>query len=958
MDVAPPPRKFSPKSLIAGLLIVAVIGAGVWLAIKNQHSPARYNRRNVTTTGEELSANFPWLAETLEYWQLRASGGAKLPGYADLAAFPIGNGKCFAITGLHWPLGTLSNIIGPGYQKRFGFFGTLVPWLRVSGKQMDMPEQSIAWCANAPVVVVHRAKPHDLSLDIYYCAPIDSNALVAVVVVTNTGQRLQRNIQLALTSSLPAPEELEDGMAFSRGTVRLRIGMVGAVAQVREDLLPEFPANLERRVRPLQPGMGVTALYDLGALSPGQSVGKLVYLVFSEKAKHDEDQTLAKVEKLNFNILESAHTAWRAWSKNVANVSSGSKRVDEWLQAQEYIILAQRSECGAFSPMHGYTFAWVRDSNGPLRFFSAIGATNLVKDHLEYHFRACVKKKAIGNNVPLDLVLPRSLVQPDWSKIPVEQAEVPSFVVLQHYWYYRVTGDTTLIKWHKGMLLRCIYGQALDARKTLPFHGDETYRFPGYELFNAGEDIKDWVCLETRSADSAFEFVAAAEALAEMIGGQDAQKLRALAAQVRQATEKLYWQPNLGFYAPARSDFADTLHHYPFANINLRPLWVGYASAATPRQQQNVLSALKCLWQPSGIVRTTPSCGYFVGMTPGYVLYDLAEIAHPAARRALDGMLSCAEASGGYAEMLQPSGRPADRVWGLHRARPWEGGINAEALLHALTGYAPDAIHRHVRLRPLLLCGPKLSVKNLPLGLAKIDVSVSETRPGRRRYVIAMHAPGPAKATVDLSVVVWGTELRVARLDMLNPAMVHQKPGPKWPRAQEIILQGIQLDPNHPAEITVTYSPAATATASLPTAAFHYPTPTLPSGIKAVVLTPSAEKLRQAAAKYGAVYAVDTKIPWPPEHLRKLLLDGGRPRVPVLVLDVEKYPGAFKRAEFWESGEGAKIVRAFEAAGGQVERVANPSPPPASRAGLPSLATGIDEEPSIPAPPHELGALK
>ena len=492
-----PPRT---KIFVLALIFAAAAVAGTWAVMRAGRSPARYNRSTATITSEELAGNYPWLKERLEHWRLSVSAGAGLPGYADLAAFPVGNGQCFAITGLHWPLGTLSNIIGPGYQKRFGFFGNLVPWVRVNGQQVEMVEQSISWCAEAPVVIVHGAVPHKLDLDIYYCAPPGVPAIVGVVVIRNTGKTIQRNVELVLTSSLPGAEATPDGMVFSRGPVRCRIGVIGAKCTLRDDVVPSFPAGLERRVRPLQASMGVSTICQLGALPPGQSVGKLMYLAFSEKPQEEAD-ALGRLDKLTFSIIESAHTAWQAWRRKVASIESGSSELDEWLIAQEYILLAQRSACGAFSPMHGYTFAWVRDSNGPLRFFSTIGATDLVRDHLEYHFRACAKRREIGNNVPLDLPLPRSLQQPDWTTVPVEPAEVPSFVVLQHYWYYRATGDRTLIKWHAPMLQRCIRGQALDAHFTLPFHGDETYRFPGYELFNTGHDISDWVCLETRSAE-------------------------------------------------------------------------------------------------------------------------------------------------------------------------------------------------------------------------------------------------------------------------------------------------------------------------------------------------------------------------------------------------------------------------------------------------------------------------
>ncbi|MBC7289190.1 MAG: hypothetical protein H5T86_14360, partial [Armatimonadetes bacterium] len=434
---------------IGAVFLLAVAVA----ALRVCNSPASFNRRNVATTAEEFLANRPWLGQKLEHWQVRIAGTAKLPSYSDLAAFPVGNGTCFAIVGLHWPLATLSNIIGPGYQKRFGFLGTLIPWVRVAGRQVELPEQSVAWSAGGPAVVTSARHPQRIELDTFVCAPPDFRVIVVAASVANLSKAVQRNVELALTSSMPGPQHTRDGMLFERGTVRLRIGMLGAKGRVREGLAPEFPPSLDKRVRPLQPGAGHTVLYSLGTLRPGESVAKLIYLIFAEN-EQEETQALDALQKLQFSIFDGVAAAWKDWQGKVVEVGTAWPRLNEWLQAQEYILLAQRSSCGAFSPMHGYTYAWVRDSNGPLRFFSLAGATDLVRDHLEYHFRACASKGQVGNNVPLDLALPKSVVQPDWTKVPVEPAEVPSFAVLQHYWYYRVTGDLTLVRWHEGMLKR------------------------------------------------------------------------------------------------------------------------------------------------------------------------------------------------------------------------------------------------------------------------------------------------------------------------------------------------------------------------------------------------------------------------------------------------------------------------------------------------------------------------
>jgi hypothetical protein len=926
-----------PRHIWAGALVAVVVGAVLALVVQQQiASPVRYNRATAALTLEELLGQLPWLKTGLEQWQQRASAAAHLPSYAEVGAYPVGNGRVFGIVGLGWPFGALSNLIGPSYQKQVGFLGAVVPWLLAGGKEIPLLDQTVTWCAQAPVVRVSERSDQGLGLELYYGAVPEQPAIVFAVAVVNWGRALARRVRLALTASDPGAEAVEEGMVVTRGPLRLRVGLVGARGVLAPQLWPTPPPALPKRLALLQPGSGSTVTYEFGTLAPGQSVVKLGYLLFSTNTSA-EQAAWAALRKSGFEALEACHAAWQRWWKPLVKITTGDQRLDEWFQAQQYIIAAQQSLCGAFSPMHGYTYAWVRDSNGPVRFFSALGATAAVRDHLEYHFRACAKLKAIGNNVPLDLPLPQAVGPVDWGQLPVEPAEVPSFVVLQHWWYYRVTGDTALLKLHWGLLERCLRGQQFDAAHTLPFHGDETYRFPGYELFNAGEPVEDWVCLETRSADSAFEYCAAREAYARMYAAVFGAQPPLPADPVRAHTERLFWQADKGFYAPARSDFADQQHRYPFADINLHPLWLGYGRPEEPRQQQNVLVALRYLWRGQGLVKMTPGQAYTVGMTPGYVLWNLAALRHPEARRALQALLACAEPSGGYAEMLDADGRPAERVWGQHRARPWEGGINAEAVLQALTGYEPDAAHRRARLRPLLLAGPQLHVTGLPLGPVQLDLTV-RGEGGRCYYRLEVRGAGLAQATVDLDVVVWGSSLAVQRIAAANASGVHPVPGPKWPWAEELRIPGLVVTADEPAEVSISYTPAAHL-ATLPAAVpFDYGPAQVPPGTQAIVVTPAGEQARRAAQRLGGrVYALDTKIPWPASYLRSALFAGQQPRVPLVILDVDKYPGAFKRRTFWTTGAGGQVLRAYQQAGGKVERVAQPSPPPAPAGGQVAL---------------------
>ncbi len=922
----------------AAAAIVAIIAIAI---VSTLNSAARYNRASYATSVERLLAEYPWLAQPLGgdnppaplALAYDSSGGP--PGYKDLGAFPIGNGRALGIVGLNFPATAICNLIGPNYQKQGGFFGTLTIALASRRRAVSLPQAKVLWLSDAPVVWSRMEDPKAGSLQVWWFAAPDVPALVFIAAISAPPGRGLPAASLVLTSNQPAAELRGDAIFIQRAGRCMMARLLGARGQRIDPLL--LPQGLSRRIRPYDPGVALSIAYPLGTVRPSSSIAKIGCIAFGRSAAECE-QALRKVASAGFEIVEAARQAWKEWSRGLCRVQTGDAAVDGYLRAQEYIIRAQQADAGGFSPMHGYTYCWVRDSVGPVRFLSRIGQTRAVAKHLEYHFRACAKLGRVGNNVPLDVDVSGHIGQVNWAKIPVERAEVPSYVILQHWWYYLASGDATLIRWHWPMLRRCLLGQQLSADGTLPFHGDETYRFPGYELFAAGQPVDDWVCLDqTRSADSAFLFVAAAEAMAEMASRMglsgEAAEYSALASRVRQATEAIYFQTDKGIYAPAKSDFCPLLQQNPFGNINLRPLWVGYAEAADSKQIGNVLRTLAFLTADSGRIKTTPRCGYFTGMLPGFAVWDLAELRHPAVKQAVAGLLSAAEPGGGAAEMNEPDGRPADDVWGFHRCRPWEGGINADAVFYALTGLRVDAARRRVTLRPLLLWSDEMRIEGIAVGTNALLVE-ARRRGNRVRYRIeAAGEVAPNPPIVDLQAVLPGFAAKLVRVEPAGEAVQQQVR--RWPWAVEVDVQGLAVQVGKPVVVEVELSPMAGAGWPEPRP-FSWSPPPAPRA-PVLVITHSREAFGQARQRHGACDGLDTKIAFPASFLRAMLLDGGRPRYRLVVLDVDRFAGAFKPKDFWTKGEGAKILADFQRAGGQVVKAEKQSPPPQPRAGLPGL---------------------
>ncbi len=872
----------SKRILLMMAIMTVVLTAGC--------SPARYNRAHEAPQASELIHAHPWLTEYFEHWRQEVNlTGERWPGYSDLAAFPIGNGQVFAYEGVTYPLGTLENVVGPTYQKN-GFLGNIIPLLYVGNKVVAWQTQRVRWVKPGGIVNTESLSTDGLCLTTYDFAPPQLPILCRIMVVSNGGQQTQRNVALALAFGTVGGEKIKGGLRIQRGNRIIRAGYVGARVRVQigEPDIP-LPANIDTKSSPEPMSEQMPVLRcELGTLQPGESFAKLAYAVVATNADYAEELA-AGIEDHGFDLLDDAHRYWQEWHKHTVAVQTPDQpEVGELLTISKYLCAVQQAKAGGYSPMDGYTYTWIRDSNGPVRYLSACGDFAAVRRHLEYHFRGCATQGKIGNNLPLDLDV-EQVPAVDWSQVPVEPAESSSFVILQHYWYYRQSGDLQLIRKHWPMLRRCLLGQTVDERGLLPFHGDETYRFPGYEYFGAGREVKLSVNLETRSADSAFEYVAAAEALTEMaekLGKQaEAADYRHRADKVRQATESHYWQQGRGYYAPAMSDLSDQVQPSPFAPINLRPLWIGYAHP-TERQRRNILNSLKYLWQPDATPKTTPKFEPYVTMIPGYTLYALASIGHPAAGAALNGLLAAAEKSGGFAEMNEADNRPSDEIWGQHRIRPWEGGINAEAILHYLTGMEVDAASGRVFLHPQMpQAWHKMTISNLPVGEACLRLEVD----GDEATVIR-------EDDTDAQVLLAARPLAVTTDNQLTA-----------------------LQPGEKKEIAFTPSPGikASLAAARP---FEWGPPKMPVGTKTVVFTWSRETAKQCRQKFGSrTMVIDTKLPWPAQFLREALLRAdGKRRVDTLVLDTDYFPGAFKRKEFWKDGPGAKVMAEFKRVGGQV----------------------------------------
>ncbi len=894
------------KRLILKLLLFAVVLSAILyvFTIRGRN----INSKDTLGVGNALATQQARLDQTSLWAEEDIKPGQ--PGRADRGCFPIGNGRVFTTMGLYDPPNTLENTLAPHYQKTSGLLGQQAMVLVVEGKRVQLADCSVRRVRGTGIVRTS-GSAGGLRLETVDFVPPDLPVIVRIITVRPPEHGLVRGVAVEAAFSGVTPERDGANVMLSRGRISILPRFLGSRTRwIIPKESPE-PAGLKGKGTSRAQESAILRL-PLGTVSAKRGPVTRIFVVAFGMTREDAQKALDDAAAQGSALLEKTLEFWEKWQEGTTQLAcDNSQRVVDFLEDQKVIIKTQQAELGGYSPMYQYTYCWIRDSNGPVRYMLDIGQFDDVKRYLDFHWRACAKLGEVPNAIALDQDVSGPTPKVDWAKAKVPAAEIASFVVLQHYWYYLHSGDIILLKEHYPYLKRCLLGQKLTEGYHLPFHGDETYRFPGYMLFPQKGTPIDYVDLDLLSADSAFEFVAAAEGLAEVadrLGEKtDASRFKMLAKKVRHATENCYWMPDRGYYAPAMSDVSGQLHQEPFANINLRPLWVRYA-AADERARDNVLNALAYLWRESGPVKTTPTFGYYVGMTPGYVLYNLAAIDHPAAEKALEDILKAAEPSAGFAEMNTPEDKPSVEIWGRNRIRPWEGGINAQAVLYYLTGFEPDAPDKSVRLCPHIPPGSKqMKASNLRVGRSQLSLECENTG---QTMEYDIRVKGEHGLEVKLVASLPGPGV----VQEGGPSSAHSVPAGPGLRHQLTLSR--HLTPGQVWHVVVEYNAKGELKPTLTPKRFQYRAPSVPA-VDVVVFTQRKEIVEKWRAE-GPTLVLDPRITLPAEMVAKLIETARNKGCDRLVLDWHSLPGTCKKMKFWLEGPVHAAISGFEATGGKV----------------------------------------
>jgi hypothetical protein len=660
------------------------------------------------------------------------------PDQAQRGAFAVGNGRAFGLMGLTDPLNTLHGMVGPVYEKGDRFFGDLAFELEVDGEVASTDQEWLARVRGSAVNIT-RADAGELSLYTVDFAPRPAGiadldvpaAIVRVLLVSNHGEQAH-DVAVQL-QPYREPTDSDGWLSEDDG------------AEQRLAWLPwQGELDDEHRVQlgELAGGATTQAAFAIGFGRSTDDIAALEAQLAATSAEAWLDDTLAW---------------WSGFSDEGVVLQLDDPRIEDLYDAQRVGVRVQQSAAGAVCPMSRYTGVWLRDTIGPVRFLLRAGLHDQATAALDYLFLCAVVDGDYSNHCSSGLDPEDMVAEPDWASLEPfsgrKAAEGPSYVPLAYAQYAAFTGDWQRIEERWPYLSRGLLAQQITTEGLQPFSGDETYRIAmaaalGHDIDEAYEDTA-W------SANSSFLMAAAAhwmtEAAVRLDEPEDQASFEALEALAHSALEELYLLPE-GHFSPLIWKDSGEPEPMPYEDVNLKPLWAGSHGIDDPVAIDNLTSLRSYAGHGDGTIQSILpepyesfgiEQGMCTGMAPGYALANLVAIGDPEAHLAFDALHLYADDGGQVDEYMVYDDfsalAPAYDASGFlgdftARYRPWEGAIDADAMLLYLAGPIAGDAEVDMVLAP-----------HLPNGLPSMALS-GLTTAGARGNLVVTHSMGVLEA--------------------------------------------------------------------------------------------------------------------------------------------------------------------------------------------------------------------
>jgi len=213
-----------------------------------------------------------------------------------------------------------------------------------------------------------------------------------------------------------------------------------------------------------------------------------------------------------------------------------------------------------------------------------------------------------------------------------------------------------------------------------------------------------------------------------------------------------------------------------------------------------------------------------------------------------------------------------------------------------------------------------LGASNIAAGETKVDLEAYAST-GKRLYELTAHS-SDSPPTLDLRFRVPAQSIREVRgnYESYGGRIADRMLDADGWAAVEIV--DINMEPDEVVTVELVFEQYEPTLHGLGSEKFVYGPAEVKGSPSTLLLTWNPEVYNTYRQRLGReLMAIDTKIPWPLDYLRGVLLpEAGKIGPRTLVLDVETYPGGFRDTTYWTTGAGGKLIEGYTALGGKVEK--------------------------------------
>lgn len=426
------------------------------------------------------------------------------------------------------------------------------------------------------------------------------------------------------------------------------------------------------------------------------------------------------LQQLQYPWLEEVRAYWNEFSGRRKDFSNRipmhhpmRQRMLDAIDSVSVLIKCQQSASGGVAAGHYYNMAYVRDQAGVVRGLLALGYLEEAKAILDFWFAKWSLFENLCNAEGMENDAARLFFTND-------EVEIPAYLILNSFQYYEKTGDEAYLRKLLPMLewaLSTQTGHLIEGMTE--FSGDETYiaggTFPHLNMYQGsaestllfittGEKLLDWVeqnaiwdtakiaKYRNKVWDAKSRFkenfmyegkLYANNPIREAIAGKPRFRYSFCESHIRRIEFRLTWteRNDQGYYlcSECRNEHMpdpqmDGGKRYLLNSVNLVPIYIG-SSLFSEQEQLKILQPGIDVFAQTGRVPSNLEGTRSLGYDYGLMLYNLVKLHHPMQDRVLEKMLDLLDPTGAWVEYYDGD-KPANC-----RARPWESGINIEAVV-------------------------------------------------------------------------------------------------------------------------------------------------------------------------------------------------------------------------------------------------------------------------------------